>query len=85
MLALSFVNEAIILLMSSEVIQYPLPTAAYDNQNPVANDLRKLATLQNRCAHLQEGCPIDIQRDNLSAAPLKKIKFKFKNQEATDS
>jgi hypothetical protein len=33
-------------------------------------------------AHLQEGCPNYTQRSNLSAIPLKKVKFKHKNQKA---
>jgi hypothetical protein len=34
-------------------------------------------------AHLQEGCPNYIQKGNLCAIPLKKVKFKVKNKEAT--
>jgi hypothetical protein len=35
--------------------------------------------------HLEEGCPIDKQRDHLSAEPLKKGKFKIQNQDAMDN
>jgi hypothetical protein len=34
-------------------------------------------------AYLQEGCPNYTQRGNLCAIPLKKVKYKVKNQEAT--
>jgi hypothetical protein len=33
---------------------------------------------------LQEGCPIHIQSDSLSAIHLKEVKFKVKTQESTD-
>jgi hypothetical protein len=35
--------------------------------------------------HLQEGCPNNIQRVNLCAIPMKKVKFKVENHEATGS
>jgi hypothetical protein len=35
--------------------------------------------------HLQEGCPINKERSNLFAIPLKKLKVKIKMKEATDS
>jgi hypothetical protein len=52
---------------------------------------RVLITLQSNCQrvldnlyiHLQEGCPINKERDNLFAIPLKKLKINI--QEATDS
>jgi hypothetical protein len=34
---------------------------------------------------LQEGCPINKERGNLFAIPLKKLKVKIKIKEATDS
>jgi hypothetical protein len=36
-------------------------------------------------AQLQEGCPNCTQNGNLSAIPLKKVKFKNKNQKAINS
>jgi hypothetical protein len=49
---------------------------------------RVLITLQSSFQkvldkHLQEGCPIDKERGNLFAIPLKKLKVKV--QEGTDS
>jgi hypothetical protein len=52
-----------------------------------------LLTLQSNCQrvfdnlyrHLQEGCPINEERGNLFAIPLKKLKVIIKIQEATDS
>jgi hypothetical protein len=52
-----------------------------------------LVTLQSSCkrvldnfyGHFQEGCPINKERGNLFAIPLKKLKVKIKIQEATDS
>jgi hypothetical protein len=38
---------------------------------------RRVATA---LTHLQEGCPNNIQRGNLSATSPKKVKFKVKNQ-----
>ncbi len=35
--------------------------------------------------YLQEGCPNYTQRGNLCAIPLKKVKYKVKNQETTNS
>jgi hypothetical protein len=35
-------------------------------------------------AYLQEGCPNYTQRGNLCAIPVKKVKYKVKNQEATN-
>ncbi len=54
---------------------------------------RVLITLQSNCQrvldnlnrHLQQGCPINKERGNLFAIPLKKLKFKINIQEATDS
>jgi hypothetical protein len=40
---------------------------------------------QQPMAHLQEGCPNCTQRGNLFAIPLKKVKFKVKNQKARNS
>jgi hypothetical protein len=36
-------------------------------------------------AYLKEGCPNYTQRGNLCAIPLKKVKYKVKNQEATNN
>jgi hypothetical protein len=52
-----------------------------------------LITLQSNCQrvldnlyrHFQEGCPINKERGNLFAIPLKKLKVKISIQEATDS
>jgi hypothetical protein len=41
--------------------------------------------LDNLYGHFQEGCPINKERGNLFAIPLKKLKVKRKIQEATDS
>jgi hypothetical protein len=41
--------------------------------------------LDNLYGHFQEGCPINKERGNLFAIPLKKLKVKIKEQEATDS
>jgi hypothetical protein len=41
--------------------------------------------LDNFYRHLQEGCPVNKERDNLFAIPLKKLKVKIKIQEVTDS
>jgi hypothetical protein len=41
--------------------------------------------LDNLYEHFQEGCPINKERGNLFAIPLKKLKVKIKIQEATDS
>jgi hypothetical protein len=40
--------------------------------------------LDNLYRHLQRGCPINKERGNLFAIPLKKPKGKIKIQEATD-
>jgi hypothetical protein len=61
--------------------------------HPLILGQRVLLTLQSNCPrvlynlyrHLQEGCPINKERGNLFAIPLKKIKVKIKIQEATDS
>jgi hypothetical protein len=36
-------------------------------------------------AYLQEDCPNYSHRGNLGAIPLKKVKYKVKNQETTNS
>jgi hypothetical protein len=41
--------------------------------------------LDNIYGHIQEGCPVNKERGNLFAIPLKKLKVKIKIQEATDS
>jgi hypothetical protein len=46
---------------------------------------KKFSSCQQPMAHLQEGCPNCTQKGNLCAIPLKKVKFKVKNQEATNS
>jgi hypothetical protein len=54
---------------------------------------KELITIQSSCQrlldnlyrHLQEGCPINKERGNLFAIPLKKLKVKMKIQEADDS
>ncbi len=51
--------------------QYPLRNLSEDCQYPLT--------------HLQEDCPNKIQRFSHCAIPLKKVKFKVENQEATDS
>jgi predicted amidophosphoribosyltransferase len=53
----------------------------------VANTLsRPVKNLPKGCQqpleHLQEGCANCTERGNLCAIPLKKVKFKVKNQEA---
>jgi hypothetical protein len=61
--------------------------------SPLILGQRALITLQNSCqramdnlyGHFQEGFPINKERDNLFAIPLKKLKVKIKIQEATDS
>ncbi len=58
-----------------EGCQYPL--------TPWKKFARGLPT--KHMAHLQEGCPNCTQRGNLCAIPLKKVKFKVKNQEALNS
>jgi hypothetical protein len=62
-------------------------------QHPLILGQRVLLTLRSNCQrvldnlqrHLQEGCPINKERGNLFAIPLKKLKVKIKIQEATDS
>jgi hypothetical protein len=62
-------------------------------QHPLIIGQRVLLTLQsnfqrvldNLYGHLQEGCPINNERGNRFAIPLKKLKVKIKIQEATDS
>ncbi len=62
-------------------------------QHPLILGQRELITLQSNCQrvlyklyrHLQEGCPINKERGNLFAIPLKKLKIKINIQEATDS
>jgi hypothetical protein len=61
--------------------------------SPLILGQRVLITLQSSCqrvldnlyGHFQEGCPINKERGNLFAIPLKKLKVKIKIQEATDS
>jgi hypothetical protein len=62
-------------------------------QHPLILGQRVLLSLQSNCQrvldnlyrHLQEGCPINKERGNLFAIPLKKLEVKIKIQEATDS
>jgi hypothetical protein len=62
-------------------------------QHPLILGQRVLITLQSNCQrvldslyrHLQEGCPINKERGNLFAIPLKKLKVKINIQEVTDS
>jgi hypothetical protein len=62
-------------------------------QHPLILGQSVLITLQSNCQrvldnlyrHLQEGCPINKERGNLFAIPLKKLKIKINIQEATDS
>jgi hypothetical protein len=61
--------------------------------SPLILGQRVLITLQSSCqrvldnpnGHFQEGCPINKERGNLFAIPLKKLKVTMKIQEATDS
>ncbi len=41
--------------------------------------------MDNLYGHFQEGCPVNKERGNFFAIPLKKLKVKIKIQEATDS
>jgi hypothetical protein len=62
-------------------------------QHPLILGQRALITLQSNCQrvldnlyrHLQEGFPINKERGNLFAIPLKKLKVKINIQEATGS
>jgi hypothetical protein len=62
-------------------------------QHPLILSQRVMITLQsnfqrvldNLYRHLQEGCPINKERGNLFAIPLKKLKVKINIQEATGS
>jgi hypothetical protein len=63
-----------------------LPTPSYPWPEGIDHPPEQLSEgIGNLYRHLQEGCPINKERGNLFAIPLKKLKVKINIQEATDS
>jgi hypothetical protein len=64
-----------------EGCQYPLILG----QRVLITSRAVVKEVDNLFRHLQEGCLINKERDNLFAIPLKKLEVKIRIQEVTDS